>query len=468
MQDSMLFPNDPAEPTTTAKCSEVTDAPPPPPPPPPPPRLRRPDRMQVLLRPCSLEEVLPPGHQVRTLWAVVERLDLSRFYQPLKARGAAPGRSATDPQLLVALWLWAATQGVGSARRLARLCQEHDAYRWLCGGVNVNYHTISDFRTDHEQALDELFTLVLAMLIGRGLVSVKRISQDGMRVRASAGQSSFKREQKLIDALAVAKAQVEALKQQREAEQRGEQSGDDDDESEDRRRRRTERQRAAQERAARERQARVEQALAQMPELKAIKAKHNGKKSKQPPRASTTDAEARKMKMADGGFRPAYNVQLASDPQSRAIVGVAVSDLGTDQPHSQPMRQQVEQRTGETVEDHLMDGGFIKFEALEQAAADGVTIYAPPKKPSDDDADPYAPLPRDSEAVAAWRQRMGTAAAQAIYKLRAAVSETVNADLRTWRGVDRFLVRGLHKTRCVVLWSALAYNLMHFGRVLLS
>jgi transposase len=418
------------------------------------PRLRRPDRKQVLMRPCSLEELLPEGHQVRTLWAVVERLDLSAFYAPLKARGEAPGRAATDPKLLVALWLWGATQGVGSARELARLCGEHDAYRWLCGGVSVNYHTLSDFRTDHGPALDELFTQVLAMLMERKLVSVKRISQDGMRVRASAGGGSFKREEKLVDALAAAEAQVEALKLQ------AEQPENDD---------RSARQRAARERAARERVQRVEAALGQMPELKAVKERHNGKKSDQPPRASVTDAEARKMKMADGGFRQAYNVQLAADTGSRAIVGVDVSNLGTDQPQSEPMRQQVEdrtRRTGGDVEEHLMDGGFIKIEAIERAEAEGVKVYAPPKKTKDVD-DPFAPQPRDTEATAAWRQRMGTPEGQAVYKLRASTSETVNADLRTYRGLGRFLVRGLGKARCVALWSALAYNLMHFGTALL-
>jgi transposase len=416
------------------------------------PRLRRPDRGQVLLRPCSLEELLPPEHQVRTLWAVVERLDLSLFYAALKARGEVPGRAATDPRLMVALWLWAATQGVGSAREVARLCEEHDAYRWLCGGVGVNHHTLSDFRTGHAEALDELFTLVLAMLMEKGLMSVKRISQDGMRVRASAGQSSFKRQEKLSDALAQAKAQMEALKRQA-----------DEPENDDR----SERKRAAQERAARQRQERVEQAMAQMPELKAIKEKHNGKKSKQPPRASLTDDEARKMKMPDGGFRPAYNVQLATDTEGRAIVGVEISNLGTDQPHSQPMRQQVEDRTGQKVDEHLMDGGFIKLEAIEAAENNGVKIYAPPKQTTAQ-PDPYAPQPRDTEAIAAWRARMGSEEGQSIYKLRASTSETVNADLRTYRGLDRFLVRGLRKTRCVVLWSALAYNLMHFGKALLS
>jgi transposase len=415
-------------------------------------RLRRPDRRQVLLRPCSLEELLPPAHQARTLWAVAQRLDLSGFEAALKARGEAPGRAATDPRLLVALWLWAATQGVGSAREVARLCEEHDAYRWLCGGVSVNHHTLSDFRSDHALALDELFTLVLAMLMDKGLVSVKRISQDGMKVRASAGQGSFKREAKLVDALARARAQVEALKKQADEPANDDRSG---------------RKRAAQERAARERQERVEAALAQMPELKAIKEKKNGKKNDQPPRASKTDAEARKMKMPDGGIRPAYNVQLAADTESRAIVGVEACNQGTDQSQSRPMRQQVENRSGRKVAEHLMDGGFIKLEAIEEAENSGVMIYAPPKQ-TKARPDPYAPQPKDNDAIIAWRARMGSEQGQSIYKLRASTSETVNADLRTYRGVDRFLVRGVRKVRCVVLWSALAYNLMHFAHALLS
>jgi DDE family transposase len=316
----------------------------------------------------------------------------------------------------------------------------------------VNHHTLSDFRTDHALALDELFTLVLAMLIDKKLVSVKRISQDGMKVRASAGQSSFKREAKLVNALARARAQVEALKKQAE-----EPANED----------RSERKRAAQERAARERQERVEEALAQMPELKAIKQKKNGKKNDQPPRASKTDAEARKMKMPDGGIRPAYNVQLATDTESRAIVGVDVCNQGTDQSQSQPMRQQVEKRSGQKVEEHLMDGGFIKLEAIDEAENSGVAIYAPPKQ-TKARPDPYAAQPKDTDAIIAWRARMGSEQAQSVYKLRASTSETVNADLRTYRGVDRFLVRGLGKVRCVVLWSALAYNLMHFAGALLS
>jgi transposase len=214
-------------------------------------------------------------------------LDLAAFYAPLRARGEAPGRAATDPRLLVALWLWAATRGEGSARRLAGLCGTDDTYKWLCGGVPVNHHTLSDFRVGHAAALDELFTLVLAMLIGRGLVGVSRISQDGLRVRAAAGRNSFRRRETLDRHLAAARERVRLLKLQAE-------QPDHDD--------RTARARAARERAAREREARVAAALARLPELEAAKARRSGKPSEQPPRASTTDAAASVMKMPDGGF----------------------------------------------------------------------------------------------------------------------------------------------------------------------
>ena len=417
-------------------------------------RFRRPDRLQMRMVPVSLDETIPPEHHVRVLWEVVERLELSGFTEGLKVCEGEAGRSATDVRLLVALWLYAATQGVGSARELDRLCQYHAAYRWLCGGVSVNYHTLSDFRVEHEKALDGLMTEVLAMLMERQLVSVHRISQDGLRVRANAGKSSFRREERLKSLLEQAQTQVAALKTQREAPARTD---------------RNLRQEAARERAARERLERVHEALETLEQVKNVKARARDNQRDKPstPRASTTDSEARVMKMPDGGFRPAYNVQVATDTDSRAIVEVDVTKEGTDKSQSEPVREQVQVRTGSIVEEHLMDGGFVKLEQIERAEQGGVKVYAPPQQ-SRKDLDPYRVRATDSPELAAWRTRMATEEAQAIYKERASTSETVNADLRTYRGLGPFLVRGLRKVRCVVLWSALAYNLMHFGQALLS
>ncbi|MEK6798379.1 MAG: IS1182 family transposase [Planctomycetota bacterium] len=412
-----------------------------------PPRLRRPDRNQALMQTCWLDEVLPADHQARTIWAVVEKLDLAKFHEPLRARGSDPGRSATDPKLLVALWLYATMEGIGSGREIARLCECHDAFRWLCGGVPVNYHTLNDFRVGHEKALDDLFTEVVAVLTHKGVVSVKRISQDGTKVRANAGAGSFRKEGKLREHLAAAKAQVEAVKQ----------LADDRTVSAAKR--------AAQERAAREREERITAALAELPKIQEDKIRSRDKKSiAKAPRASTTDPDARVMKMPDNGFRPAYNVQLAVDPSSRAIVGAEVTNARTDTKEAEPLREQVERRTGQKVEEHLVDGGYVQKDRIEQAEARGTKMYAPvPKARKDPRA--YEVKKTDGPGVAAWRQRMAGEEGKAIYSQRGSTVETVNADLKMFRGLSRMVVRGLKGVRCQVLWSSLAYNLLHFAPV---
>src|SRR4051794_39509663 len=175
-------------------------------------RLRVPDRSQVAMTVESPDDLIPTGHQARAVWAVVAAMDLSAFHGPIKARAGVGGRDATDPRLLVALWLYAAIRGVGSARELARLCLDGRAYQWLCGGVTVNHHLLSDFRVGHAQALDRLFTRTIASLVKQGLVTVKRISQDGTRVRAAAGAASFRRKGTLGERLVEAEAHVTALR----------------------------------------------------------------------------------------------------------------------------------------------------------------------------------------------------------------------------------------------------------------
>jgi transposase len=403
-------------------------------------RVLRPNRSQIELRPCALESTLAEGHRARIVWAYIEQADLSRMYEGIRAVEGGSGRSAIAPEILFALWLYATLEGVGSARAIARLTQEHDAYRWICGGVQVNYHTLADFRVAHGAALDELLSDSVAALMSAGAVKLKRVAQDGMRVRASAGAASFRRQTTLERCLDEAREQVATLKRQIE----------DDPGAMSRR------QQAAQERAKREREARVEQALKRLPELAQIKAKQ-GKKA-QEARASSTDPEATVMKMGDGGYRPAYNAQYATDTESQVIVGVEVVTVGSDMAQMAPMIEQVTERCGRCPEQWLVDGGYPAHEQLE-AAAPYTEVYAPVPKPKDAATDPYAPKPTDSEAVAAWRERMGTEQAQAIYRERAATAECVNAQARE-RGLIRLRVRGKAKVRCVLLLHALAHNLM--------
>jgi len=403
-------------------------------------RVLLPNRGQMEFRASDLESVLPAGHRARLVWAYVERQDLARFYAGIRAVDGGVGRAAIAPEILLALWLYATLEGVGSARQVSRLIESHDAYRWLCGGVQVNHHTLSDFRKDHDEALDELLSVSIASLMAAGVVKLKQVAQDGMRVRASAGAGSFRRQEKLEGYLEAARGRVARLKSEVES---------DPGEAERARQ-------AARLRAAKEREARLEKALARLPEIEAIK-KRQGKKADEA-RASMTDADATVMKMGDGGFRPAYNPQLAADADSLVIVGVDVATVGSDQGQMVPMLEQVIERCGQAPEAWLVDGGFVGHAQIEQAAEHTV-VYGPVPAPRDKTVDPRQPKAGDSEAVAAWRARMGTDEAKAIYKRRAATAECVNAHSRN-RGLQQFRVRGLAKVKCVMLILALAHNLM--------
>jgi transposase len=428
-------------------------------------RLRVPERRQMTMVVQCPDDLVSAQHPVRVVMALVETLDLSRFSEPIKAREGVAGRDATDPRLLVGLWLYACIRGIGSARELARRCEESAAFRWLCGGVGVNHRLLSDFRSDHGAALDELFTQVIASLVDKELVSVSRVSQDGVRVRVSAGAGSFRREERLQKLLEDAQRHVEELRRQLECPASSAAL--------------SARQRAARQRAAQEKQHRLQQAIAQLPELKRKQAEAaqkagRGKRGQQirdkQPRVSTSDAEARVMKMPNGGFNPAWNVQLATDTASRAIVGVEVSNEGSDSAGlSEPMRQQVEQRSGGKVDQHLLDGGYLRTADIEHAQQQGVELFVPPKPARNlcRRGRELEPKPGDSEAVLAWKRRMASAEGKEIYRQRAATSETVNADLRRYRGLTPLTVRGLAKAKCVALWCALAYNVLHFGAALL-
>ncbi len=341
----------------------------------------------------------------------------------------------------MALWLYATIDGVGSARQLDELCRSHSAYQWICGDVSVNYHTLSDFRTDHGELLDQLLTQSVAVLLAEGLVDLNRVAQDGMRVRASAGAASFRRRPTLEEALAEAEAQVEALRTEL----------DEDPAASNRR------QQKARERAARERVERIKGALDRLPELEAKKKPEDREKA----RCSTTDPDATVMKMPDGGFRPAYNIQFSTATGSQIIVGVDVVTSGSDAGQMAPMVEQITSRYEETPQDVLVDGGFAQHDQIEAVSAEevGCTVYAPVPAPKDPKVDRYAPKPGDSPAVVAWRARMATEEAKAIYKDRAATAECVNAQARN-RGLYQLRVRGQLKAKAIALWHALAHNMM--------
>jgi len=385
-----------------------------------------------------VEDLIGQDHPARLIWDRTGELDLSAFYEGIKVVEGEPGRPAIDPKILTVLWVYAISQGVDCAREIAELCVEHLAYIWICGGVSVNYHTISDFRVDYEVELDALMTQILGHLNEEGLMDLEIQTQDGMRVRASAGAASFHRQPTLEKHLVQAREQVKMLEMEQATP--GEH---------------TVRQKAAQERAAKEQVRRLEVALEEMPKVKAVKPAAKREKA----RVSSTDPEARVMKMADGGYRPAYNWEFAVELSHFVITGVDVVNIGSDKAQMIPMVKQVTKRTGHLPQAWLIDGGFVKLEAIETMDKDGVTVYAPVPKPKDKTRDRYAPLATDSTAIVQWRQRMGTEEGQAIYKQRKLV-ELPNAQARSRHSVQQVRVRGRRKVRCVALWVAITHNLL--------
>ncbi|MBV8575051.1 MAG: IS1182 family transposase [Acetobacteraceae bacterium] len=419
------------------------------------PRLHSPDRQQ-LLSSRTIDELLEADHPARAVWSYVEGLDLAPLYDRIRARGSVAGRPAIDPRLLVALWLYATLSGVSSARELADLCLRHDAFRWLAGGVSVNYHTLADFRTDHLEFTEQLLTQSVEVLRQQDRIDLDRIAPDGMRVRASAGAASFRRRETLERLLQEAQAEVQRLQQklaataadppapQQVVTERASASEPP-----------SPRQAAAALHHAEDRLERIEQALERMPELEAKIKPDDDKEA----RVSTTDPKATVMKMADGGYRPAYNIEYATACRGQVIVGVDVVTQGSDQGQLPPMLDQIENRFGVRPKEVLVDGGVVNLKDIAHVQGEKeCTVYAPVAKPKKEGVDRHVPKATDSEEVAEWRKRMGTPEAKEIYKERAATSECVNAQARN-RGLQQLTVRGIEKVKSIASWFAIVHNM---------
>jgi transposase len=415
-------------------------------------RLRVPERQQVIVTCESLDGRLAPDHRVRGLVAFVEQLPMDGFLAGIQSRGGNAGAPAFDPRLLLALWVWAVTDGVGSARRIARLVHEHDVYRWIAGGLDVSAHTLSDFRRENGAKFDDLVTTVVALAVRHGLVELWRTAQDGTRVRTGAAPDSFRRE-----------ATLETLKKEAEDHVREvlAQAGSENV---------SKVQQAARERGARERLARVQAALAELPKVAETKQRNGADPEKSPPRASTTDAEARVMKMGDGGFRPAYNLQFAENTEGpvKLIVGVSVTNCGSDQQQATPMRRQIEERYGVRPAEHLADGGYGSHEAICDADKDGCDMLTPLAKARAGARPPEQARPDDPPAVAAWRERMQTDEAKQTYRKRAQICELPHADGKKDRALDHLPMRGLDGAFAFATLFTLAYDIARVSSFVLG
>ena len=398
------------------------------------------NRAQMRLVAMDLESLLPADHQARAVWTFVDRLDLGEFYERIRSREGKAGRPATDPQIFLALWIYATLDGVGSAREIERLCKYHLAYQWICGGVSVNHHSLSDLRNEATDLLNGLLTQSVTILVSEGLVKLRRVAQDGMKVRASAGASSFRTRAGLNKLEKIAREQVERLAKEIE---------DDPGAA-------TRREDAAKKKAADDRAERIDRALAEMDEAERRKRSNNGKKKKEA-RTSTSDPSARVMKMADGGFRPAYNLHLVSETVAKVVIAVDVDNVGTDTHAMVPLAEQIEERYKVRPEEWLADGGCNSLGNVEKMDQRGCKIFAPLRQRRSG-RNPEEIRPTDSEAVKQWRERMATAEAKEIYKERGATAELVNAQCRG-QGLLQFLVRGTRKVLAVALLHAITNNM---------
>jgi transposase len=423
-------------------------------------RVVRPDRQQLRWDMVDLEGLLPADHRARIVWSFVESLDLSELYEGIRSREGEAGRPAADPAVLLSLWLYATVEGVGSARELERLAQSDAAYRWLAGGVPLNYHGLADFRVEQVEVLDRLLTQSVTALIAEGLVRLAEIAVDGTKIRASARRNSFRTGEKLIKVEAAVAERLAALKQELTS----------DPGASNRRRQ------AARERAARDVQERAAKARAALERLEAerkARAKTHSKDEakKKEPRASTTDPEARSMRFPDGAVRPAYNAQIAAAPKEGVIVSIEVTDRRNDAGLAGPMVDDIARRYGRTPDRLLVDTSYATSEdivALAAHIAGPVSVYTPP--PTEKENVKPATLARrirkrakEPLCLKAWRERMASEAGQAVYALRKRI-ERINADRKN-HGFGFLPVRGLIKAKAHALWHALANNLMAARRL---
>jgi transposase len=403
------------------------------------PRLRTIDRS--LPSGQTLEDLVPPDHEVRKVFSLVEEMiDVKPLEGKIKAVEGVPGRNATPPILLVALWVYATMDKVTEAHELARRCVEHDPYRWMCGGISLNYHLLSDFRVQQGEWLTSQISRVVEAMLEEDLIDfAEPVGQDGMRTRAHAGSGSFRSKERLEELAKANTDEAESLTTDTKALSKAQASA---------------RKRAVKERG--ERIAKAQEEILEVAASKEQRKKGDGLNA----RASTTDPQARKMKMGDGGTRPGYNVQFATLLGSLVILGVSVTNIGSDCAQATPMMQQIQDTYGQTPKEAYMDGNYSTSQNIEGLAELGITLYSPVKQPKKDLAkgiDPYAPKRRDTPLMKDWRGRMGTDEAKQKYKQRSKC-ELPNAWCRN-RGLSQFVVRGLKRVTEQAKWYVLAYNL---------
>jgi len=473
------------------------------------------DRRQLMLRSVDVERLVEEGHPVRAIWELVGQVDLEPFYEGIGAVEGKAGRPVWDPQVLMSLWVYAYSQGVSSAREISDLCLYHPGYQWLTALEVVNHHTLSDFRVEHGEALDLLFIEVLGVLSHQGLVTLKRVMQDGTKVKASASDKSFRRKATLEKHLEMARQQVVQMGDPRSEEL-------------------SQRVVKARQRGLREKRERLEQALRELERMEVSRAKSSEKKEI---RVSTSDPQARVMWQAKGAYGPGYNVQVSTDARAKIIVGVGVSQSANDAAELEPGVKRVEENLGQEPEQMVVDAGYTNQDSIEAMVRREIDLIGPLPERKKASWDPlkgrgvsgdfypeafrydagidrytcpagkglvyetreqhagwwhyrYRARASDCRACAfqdrccpgtkkgrslvrreqtatlvAFQAKMETQEAKEIYKQRAGVAEFPHAWIKEKMGLRQFRLRGLVKVTMEVVWACLTYNIFQWIRL---
>ena len=475
-------------------------------------RVKPIDRSQSYWGAIDIEKLIEEDHPARGIWAMVNQLDLSRLEEKIKAVEGRAGQSPIDRRVLMALWIYGYSEGVSSARELSRMCEYDPACQWLTGMQSVNHHTLSDFRAEDKEEVDPIFVQVLGLLSAEGCIELKRVTQDGTKIKANAGASSFHRRERINQHLELARQQVEAM---------------DSPDSEELSQRAIQ----ARKRANREKKQRLEQALQELEQIQ----KGRAESDRDEVRVSETDPEARVMKQADGGFAPSYNVQISTDGAKGIIVAVDVTQAGNDCDQLVSGIERVEANVKQTPEQVLVDGGYtVKNANIEAMAERGIDLigpvaeknneaclkrrgigaaFYPDKFRYDEATDTFicpanktlklnrtvpcegrveysyraaaidcrgCPFQReccpknaprmvvrtqDSPAVKAFRAKMQTEEAKQLYRTRAQIAEFPHAWIKEKFGLRRFRLRGLAKVKVEAVWACLTYNIQQWLRL---
>jgi transposase len=476
------------------------------------PLIRPINRQQMSWRAVDVERLIGEEHRARAIWMLVGRLDLQRFYDDIESSVEEGGRPAFDPQLLISLWVYAYSEGIGSAREVARRCEYDPAFQWLTGLEEVNYHTLADFRVEKQQELDELFTQLLGVLSAEGLITLEQVMQDGTKIKALASTRSYQREGTIREHLERARRRVAEM-----GDPRNEEIGP--------------KAKQARARARQEQQKRLENALQ---ELEKLRERKPAQKAQSETRVSTGDPQARVMKQPDGGLALSYNAQISTDAAQGLIIGVAVTQEANDSAQLLPAAERIEERLRKKPRQMVADGGYTTRDTIEKMAGRGIDflgslekttsgatapqrlppsafIYQPEKnrylcpegkwlrpqgrhnnkknrglvtyryEAKRSDCQPCVRKPEccpenqsqgrgllrwtESATVAAFREKMAGVEAQTQYRRRGRVVEFCHAWIKSKLGLRQFHVRGLAKVQSEMLWACLTYNLQQWIRL---